>query len=632
MSRLCLFVKRAGRPLVVLAVLALGGGGQAEALAQGESKQKQFLAFDAQAKEVLGRMRLDEKIGQMIQPDQQFLKEPSDIGKYHLGSVLSGGGSGPKQKADYTLKGWTDLIDGYQKEALKTRLAIPLVYGIDAVHGNNNIPGATIFPHQIALGCTRNAALVQEVERITAEEVRAIGVNWDFAPCVAVPQDIRWGRTYEGFGEDPALVKDLGLAAVLGLQGKNLADKLSVLACAKHFIGDGGTLPDSGFANGRRGLDQGNTVVDEATLRRVHMPGYITTIHAGVATIMPSYSSWNGVKCSASKPLMTDLLKGELGFEGFLISDYNAIDQIGPDYKQDAAVSVNAGMDMIMCTDKYAVLFQNLKDLVGEGKIPQSRIDDAVIRILRVKFAMGLMDKDRSPLADRSLHDTFGSPAHRKVARQAVRESLVVLKNSKATLPMRKSAKIHLAGRGADSLGMQCGGWTIDWQGKMDNVIPGGTSILTGFKTVAGFDGHITSSVDGSGAKGADVGVVVIGEKPYAEMMGDSKDLTLAQEDIETVNRVKAAGIPVVVVVLSGRPLVLGAVLDQADAVVAAWLPGSEGAGVADVLLGDFTPTGKLSRSWPATMSQANQTIVSAGDHTDPRFPYGFGLSYDRSK
>ena len=600
----------------------------AQAQAPAESKQRQFLAFDAPVKELLDKMTLEEKIGQMIQPDQAFLKEPGDIAKYYLGSVLSGGGSGPKEKADYNLKGWTDLVDGYQKQALSTRLAIPLVYGIDAVHGNNNIPGAVIFPHQIGLGCSRDADLVQEVARVTAEEVRAIGVNWDFAPCVAVPQDERWGRTYEGFGEDPALVKELGLAAVRGLQGQDLAARLSVLACSKHFIGDGGTVPGSGMGGGKVSQDQGNTPVDKATLRRVHLAGYISTINAGVGTIMPSYSSWNGVKCSASKPLLTDLLKGELGFEGFLISDYNAIDQLGPDYKQDAMISVNAGMDMIMVTNRYVDLFNILKELVNEGKIPQSRIDDAVTRILRVKMAMGLMKPDYSPLADRDLHQTFGSPAHRAVARRAVRESLVLLKNEGDLLPLKKLARVHLAGRGVDSLGMQCGGWTIDWQGKMDNIVPGGITIAAGCKGVAGASAQFTQSLDGSGAKGADVGIVVIGEKPYAEFMGDSTDLALAPEDIEAVANVKKAGVPVVVVILSGRPLVLGPVLDQADAIVAAWLPGSEGDGVADVLFGDYAPTGKLSRSWPKATSQANQTIMTEGPTLDPQFAYGFGLTY----
>lgn len=595
---------------------------------QPESKQKVFLTFDAQAKEVLAKMTLDEKIGQMIQPDQSALKTPDDIEKYFLGSLLSGGGSGPKDKADYTLQGWTDMVDGYQKHALKTRLAIPLVYGVDAVHGHNNIPGAVVFPHDIGLGCTRDAALVQAIERATAEEVRATGINWVFAPCVAVPQDERWGRTYEGFSEDPELVKELGAAGVRGFQGTNLSDPLSVLACAKHFAGDGGTAYGSAHMHNNRGLDQGNTNVDEATLRRIHMAGYVSTIQAGVGTIMPSYSSWNGVKCSASHRLLTEILKQEMGFEGFLISDYNAIDQVGPDYKKDAEICINAGIDMVMLTDKYPVLFENLKALVNEQKIPMSRIDDAVTRILRVKFALGLMDKNRSPLADRALHQSFGSAAHRQIARQAVRESLVLLKNDHAALPLKKSARIHVSGHGADSPGIQCGGWTIDWQGKTDNLIPGSTTILAGIKAVASKEAKITFSIDGKGAEGADIAVVVIGEKPYAEWQGDSVDLSLTKEDIETVANVKKAGIPVVVVLLSGRPLLLGGVLEQADALVAAWLPGSEGAGVADILFGDAKPTGKLSRTWPRSMEQLPININTDPGQYDPLFKYGYGLSY----
>ena len=606
----------------------------ARAEPQGESQQKAFVAFDAPAKELLAKMTLDEKIGQMIQPDQGSLKDPGDIEKYFLGSLLSGGGSGPKNPQDYTLKGWTDMVDGYQRHALATRLAIPLVYGVDAVHGHNNIPGAVIFPHNIGLGCTRDADLVERIERVTAEEVRATGINWVFAPCVTVPQDERWGRTYEGFSEDPALVKELGAAAVRGFQGqqgeqvKNLSDPLSVLACAKHFAGDGGTAYGSAHANNNRGLDQGDTRVDEGTLRRIHMAGYVSTVQAGVGTIMPSYSSWNGVKCSASHRLLTEILKEEMGFEGFLISDYNAIDQITPDYKKDAEIAINAGIDMVMVTDKYPVLFDNLKQLAADGKVPMSRIDDAVTRILRVKFALGLMDKGRSPLADRALQESFGSAAHRQVARQAVRESLVLLKNDRSALPLKKSARIHVAGRGADSLGMQCGGWTRDWQGKMDNVVPGGTTILAGIKAAASKDANITYSLDGKGAEGADVGVVVIGEKPYAEGSGDSVDVSLDKEDVQTVTNMKKSGIPVVVVLLSGRPLLLGSVLDQADAFVAAWLPGSEGEGVADVLFGDAKPVGKLSRTWPRSMEQLPISINTDPAHYDPLFNYGYGLSY----
>jgi beta-glucosidase len=616
---------------VLVVAILVGLQSVAGQAAPAESRQKVFTGFDAQARELLARMTLEEKVGQMCQAEQATLKDPADIEKYYLGSLLSGGGSGPKRKEDYTPKGWTDLLDGYQKHALKTRLGIPLLYGIDAVHGHNNVPGAVIFPHNIGLGCTRNPELVEKIARVTAKEVRATGANWVFAPCVAVPRDVRWGRTYEGYSEDADVVKSLGAAAVRGLQGANLADQLSVLACAKHYVGDGGTTYGTGKAdNGPGLLDQGDTRLDEATLRRTHLPGYVSTVREGVGTIMPSYSSWNGVKCTASKHLLTKVLKEELGFEGFLISDYNAIDQLDKDYKKCIELAINAGIDMVMLTERHATFCKELKALVEEGKVSRSRIDDAVTRILRVKFALGLMDKRRSPLADRELHRSFGSAEHRALARQAVRESLVLLKNEKKTLPLPKTTgRIHVAGTAADDLGMQCGGWTIDWQGSPGNHVPGGTSILAAIKGSVSKDSRVTFSKDGSGAKGADMGIVVIGEKPYAEWKGDSSDLALTSEDVETVARMKAAGIPVVVILLSGRPMILGPVLDQADALIAAWLPGSEGQGIADVIFGDHKPTGKLSYSWPRSVTPLPKHEGDAG--YDPLFKLGHGLSYGDS-
>ncbi len=594
-----------------------------------DAGQKKFLAFNEAAKDLLVQMTLEEKIGQMCQPDQSALKDAADIEKYFLGSLLSGGGSGPKNKEDYTLKGWTDMVDGYQQHALKTRLAIPLLYGVDAVHGHNNVPGATIFPHNIGLGCSRDAALVEKIERATAEEVRATGINWVFAPCVTVPQDQRWGRTFEGYSESPDVVKELGAAAVRGFQTANLADPLSVVACAKHFIGDGGTAFGSGKGLKGQGLDQGDTRCDEATMWQIHLPGYLTAMGEGVATIMPSYSSWNGQKCTGRKLLLTDILKQSRGFEGFLISDYNAIDQLDPNYKECIAQAINAGIDMVMLTDHYADFCRMLQELVKEERVPMSRIDDAVTRILRVKFAAGLMDKDHPPQVDRSLQKKFGSPEHRALARQAVRESLVLLKNSKNVLPLSKTAtRIHVAGVGASNLGMQCGGWTINWQGSLKHEVPGGTTILDAIKDAASKDCKITYSADGTGAKGADVGVVVIGEKPYAEYEGDSADLALAPEEIQTVANMKKADMPIVVVLLSGRPVILGKILDQADALVAAWLPGSEGQGVADVLFGDSSPCGKLSYSWPRDAKQLPINVNTPG--ADPLFKFGFGLGYDK--
>jgi beta-glucosidase len=568
-------------------------------------------------------MTLAEKIGQMTQPDQEHIQDLTDIETYFVGSILSGGTSDPKE--GNSLQAWTDLYDRLQQHTTNTRLKIPILYGIDAVHGHNNVLGAVIFPQNIGMGCTRNAALVEKMERITAEEVRATGIQWAFAPCVTVPQDERWGRTYEGFSEDPQLVREMAGAAVRGFQGTDLANPLSILACAKHFIGDGGTA--FGSAQGGRGLDQGDTRVDEATLRRIHLQGYITAVQAGAGSIMPSYSSWNGVKVSGNKHLLTEILKQELGFQGFLISDYNAIDQVDKDYKKAIGISINAGMDMAMVPSKYKEFIASLTQLVGEGTVPMARIDDAVTRILRVKFAMGLMDQNRSQLADRGLHKTFGSAEHRQVAREAVRQSLVLLKNQNKVLPLKKAAgRIHVGGKSADDIGNQCGGWTIDWQGKSGDVTPGGTTVLAAIKQAASKGTQVTFSKDGTGAAGATVGVVVIGERPYAEGNGDRADLALAKEDVDAVANMKAAGIPVVVILYSGRPMILGNVLDQADAVVAAWLPGTEGEGIADVLFGDFKPTGKLSFAWPRSMAQVAK---HPGDKEyDPLFAFGYGLSY----
>ena len=611
--------------------------GLAPARAAPATRPAALTGHDARAQEIVADMTLAEKIGQMTQAEYGGLEDPADVENLFLGSVLSGGGDDPK--AGNSLAAWTDVYDAMQTRALTTRLKIPLLYGVDSVHGMNNVLGATIFPHNVGLGCTRDADLVEQIGRATAVETRATGIQWAFAPCIAVPQDIRWGRTYEGFSEDPKIVADLGAAAVRGLQGDGLGDPRGVLACAKHFLGDGGTRPDTGTQAGdadantssdanaltpknRKAvkLDQGDMRVPEATLRRIHLAPYPPALAAGVGSIMPSYSSWNGLKMSGNKHLLTDVLKDELGFDGFLISDYRAINQLDGDFKAAVKKSVNAGMDMAMQPSDYRAFITNLTQLVEAGEVPMARIDDAVTRILRVKLAMGLIDAPagRSQLADRSLWEEVGSAEHRELARRAVRESLVLLKNDGGALPITPAAKrIVVTGRGADDLGMQCGGWTIEWQGKAGQPIPGGTSILAAIKARAG-DGA-TVSPDGA----ADVTVIVIGETPYAEFNGDRADLSLGDEDVAAVKAAKASGGKVVVVLLSGRPMILGDVLDDADAVVAAWLPGSEGAGVADVLFGDAKPTGKLSFAWPRSMKQ-----VPHGSGGEPLFPLGFGLSY----
>ena len=593
-------------------------------------KPRPFSAYDAEAKALLAKMTLDEKVGQMTQAEMHQLVDIKDVETYFLGSILSGGDSDPKTNS---LADWTDTYDRLQTHALATRLKIPILYGVDAVHGHNNVIGATVFPHNVGLGATGNAKLVEEIGVATAKEVRATGIQWTFAPCVAVVRDERWGRTYESFGEDPKLVATLGEAAVRGLQGGDLANPERVLACAKHFIGDGGTTYGTGTVGieGQQGkfhpLDQGDTKLTEAELKRLHGEGYLTTIAAGVGSIMPSYNTWNGERCSGSKRLLTEILKGELKFEGFLISDYNAIDALPGDYRADIKQSINAGMDMVMVPSKYREFYTTLKDLVEKNEVPLARIDDAVLRILRVKVAMGMMKPGASQLADRKLQASFGSAAHRDLARRAVRESLVLLKNEKKALPIAKTAKkILVAGSNADDLGNQAGGWTITWQGQTGSATTAkGTTILAGIKAAVP-GAQVTYAKDGAGAAGADVAIVVVGETPYAEFKGDRDDLALSKEDQLAVANAKGAGVPVVLVVVSGRPLILGDALAQADAVVAAWLPGSEGAGVADVLFGDHKPNGKLSFSWPRSMAQIP---VNVGDATyDPLFKYGFGLTY----
>lgn len=567
---------------------------------------------EVRVEDLLSRMTLEEKIGQMAQADRGALQSESDIKTYFLGSILSGGGSAPSPNVPSE---WGDMYDRFQHLAMSTRLGIPIIYGIDAVHGHNNVYGATIFPHNIGMGCTGNPDLMEQAARATAEELAGTGLDWTFGPCIAVPRDERWGRTYEGFGETPELAVMMGAAAVRGFQGTELgASPTSVLACAKHFVGDGGTTG---------GHDQGNTEVDEQTLRQIHLPGYLAAIQAGAGSIMVSFSSWNGQKMHGNHYLLTEVLKGELGFDGFLVSDWAGIDQLPGDYRSDVEISINAGLDMIMVPDKYIQFINTLKDLVGRNRVPLARIDDAVRRILRIKFRMGLFEH---PYTDRSYTGSVGSAAHRQIARECVRQSLVLLKNQNQILPLSKSMnRIHVAGKSADNVGNQCGGWTISWQGSSGNITPGSTILQAIQNTITG-NTIITYSYTGANAAGADVGIVVIGETPYAEGQGDRSDLHLAPEDVAAIQNVKNAGVPVVAVLISGRPMIIEPVLELCDAFIAAWLPGTEGRGVADVIFGDYAPTGKLSHSWPRNMAQIP---VNAGDPVyDPLFPYGFGLTY----
>ncbi|WP_328475571.1 glycoside hydrolase family 3 C-terminal domain-containing protein [Actinoplanes sp. NBC_00393] len=559
--------------------------------------------------DLLGRMTLDDKLGQMLQAERAKVS-PAQLTQSRLGSVLSGGGSAPSPN---TPAGWADMYDAYQRAALATPLQIPMIYGIDAVHGNNNVYGSTIFPHNIGLGATRDAGLAERIGRATADEVTGSGLDWTFAPCVCVARDDRWGRTYESFGEDPALVTTM-TSVIDGLQD----GPAPVLATAKHYLGDGGTTG---------GVDQGNTQLSEAELRAIHLPPFRAAVERGVGSVMISFSSWNGLKLHAHQYLITDVLKGELGFTGFTVSDWAAVDQIDgrPGFTQaEVVTAVNAGLDMLMVPEDWQTFLGHLRAAASAGQIPISRIDDANRRILTKKFEYGLFE---NPYADRSYATTVGSTTHRALAREAVRKSQVLLKNSGNVLPLAKTGgKIFVAGKNADDIGNQSGGWTLSWQGASGNTVPG-TTILQGIRAAAGSGSTVTYSRDGSGIDGTyRAAVAVIGETPYAEGEGDRPNgFGLDSADQAVLTRLRAAGVPVIVVLVSGRPLDIAGQIGNWDALLAAWLPGSEGAGVADVLFGDYAPTGRLPVTWPAS---AGQEPINQGDGKTGLFAYGYGLSY----
>ena len=557
----------------------------------------------------LEQMTLDEKIGQMTQVNHRALISESDIADYALGSLLAGGGGSPL--TGNTPRDWADMVDRYQAAATSTRLGIPIIFGIDAVHGHNNVVGATIFPHNIGLGATRNPELVRAVGEITAKEVYATGIPWSFSPCLCVARDERWGRTYESFGEDPAIASMM-TSYIDGLQGTDLAAPDTILATAKHWVGDGGTIG---------GIDQGDTRVDEETLRAIHVAPYVEAIERGVGAVMPSFSSWNGEKLHGHEYLLSDVLRTELGFDGFIISDWAGIDQLPGDYASDVRDAINAGIDMVMVPDDYPRFIDTLRGEIEADNIPLERIDEAVTRILEAKFALGLFEQ---PFADRGAIDDIGSAAHREVARQAVRESLVLLEND-GVLPLPKEdVDILVAGGNAHDIGNQSGGWTITWQGQSGDITPG-TTILEAIEATAGPNTSVTFDEQASGELGADLGVVVVGEQPYAEGQGDDLLLRLSDRDLETAEAVCSA-MPCVVVLVSGRPMIITDLLPTTNAFVAAWLPGTEGQGVADVLFGDADFSGTLPMSWPR---EVQQLPINVGDaEYDPLFPYGYGLTY----
>ncbi|MGW7264990.1 glycoside hydrolase family 3 N-terminal domain-containing protein [Streptomyces sp. NPDC054842] len=576
--------------------------------------QDPSLPVPARVDDLLGRMTLDDKLGQMTQIEKDALVPVSDLATHRIGSVLSGGDSTVSPNNAQT---WADTYDALQRTALGTPLGIPLIHGIDAVHGHNAVRGATVFPHNIGLGATRDPALVRRVGRAVAEEVAGTGIDWDFAPCLCVARDDRWGRTYESFGEKPELPAAMA-TLVTGLQGETLgAGPASVLATAKHYIGDGGTTG---------GVDQGDTRISEAELRAVHLPPFQEAVRRGVGAVMLTYSSWNGVRAHGDKYLVTDVLKGELGFSGFVVSDWAAVDQLDGQTGftgAEIAKAVNAGVDMVMVPHDYGKFLTLLRGEVTAGRIPQARVDDANRRILTKKFQLGLFEK---PFTDRSLTPGVGSAAHRALAREAVRASQVLLKNEGGVLPLPRTAKVFVAGKSADDIGNQSGGWTVGWQGR-SGAVTDGTTVLQGVRAAVTDPSRVTYDRYGNGIDATyTAAVAVVGETPYAEGRGDRPGgLGLDQEDLATLGRLKASGVPVVTVLVSGRPLDIASQLTDWQALLAAWLPGTEGAGVADVLFGAYAPTGKLPVTW---MRSASQQPVNDGDGKVPLFPYGYGLTY----
>lgn len=593
-------------------------------------------ALEQRISALMATMTLEEKVGQIIQGDIDSIT-PDEVRKYRLGSILAGGGSDPGKQYNAPPKAWLDLSDAYWEASMDTRgggKAIPIIWGIDAMHGQSNIIGATLFPHNIGLGATRNPELLREIARITAAETRATGMEWTFAPTVAVPQDDRWGRSYEGYSENPELVAALAGVFVEGLQGKpGDADFLGdtrVMSTIKHFLGDGGTTD---------GKDQGDTDVSEAQLRDIHAAGYVPGIAAGAQGVMASFNSFHGEKLHGYKPLLTDVLKQRMNFGGFIVGDWNGHGQIRGCSNTDCAQTFNAGLDMAMAPDSWKGLYESTLAHVKDGSIPMARLDDAVHRILLVKFRMGLFEKPKP--SERALGGKFellGSAEHRAVARQAVRESLVLLKNQGGLLPLSPKTKLLVAGDGADNLTKQTGGWTLTWQGDGTTRadFPNADSIWEGLQAqVKAAGGKAELAIDGKYQSKPDVAVVVFGEEPYAEFQGDLPNLMFKggkSGDLELIQRLKAEGIPVVALFLSGRPLWMNREINAADAFVAAWLPGSEGAGIADVLLRDGKGKvqhdfhGKLSFSWPRRADQYQNNVGQPG--YDPLFAYGFGLGY----
>jgi beta-glucosidase len=592
------------------------------------SKTQQPVSPEVETKidALLAQMTLEEKVGQMAQAEKNSIT-PAEVTAYSIGSVLSGGGGNPEPN---TPENWHGLVSGYLQAARESRLGIPLIYGVDAVHGHNNVVNAVIFPHNIGLGATRDPEIVEKIGHATAKEILATAAQWNFAPAVSVPQDIRWGRTYEGYSEDTALVTEMALAYLKGLQAPTESGEW-VLPSVKHFVGDGGTDWGSSkpmeWASGDNWqgptdvfkIDQGDMTVDEETVRQVHLAPYVAAVESGVLNIMVSFSSWNGTKMHAHRYLLTDVLKGEYGFEGFLVSDWMAINQIHEDFYTCVVESINAGLDMIMVPFDFKQFIEATLSAVQKGDIPQERIDDAVRRILRAKFALGLFEQAELPAYQEGV---LGAEAHRQIAAEAVKKSLVLLKNEGNALPLQADAPVLVAGEAADDIGLACGGWTISWQGG-SGPITQGTSLLSGLKAIGG--DAVIYQANGEFGEKSTTGVVVVAENPYAEGMGDNGSLSLTDDQRALIQRTREHVDKLVLVVYSGRPIIISDVVDLCDAIVAAWLPGSEAAAIAEVLYGQQAFTGKLSFSWPRSIEQIPLSALKASE-TPPQWAFGHGL------
>jgi beta-glucosidase len=584
------------------------------------------LPDEVRISDLLSRMTVREKIGQMALVEKNSLIKPEDLVDYNIGALLSSAGSKP---ATNTSEGWTELVDGYKAEALKTRLHIPILYGVDAVHGHGNLPGATIFPHDLALGATNDPKLVNAIAKATAEEVTATGINWSYSPNLDIPTDIRWGRVYEAFSDNPDIVASLGSAYVSGLQQKTdsaLNSRVAILATAKHYIGAGSMLWNTS-SNKNYHIDQGTAPIDENALRNIYLPPFKSAIDAGALSVMVGLQSWGNTKLSAEYHLITDVLKHDLGFSGFVVSDWYSVYEIpGGDFVA-AIRGINAGVDMVMLPFDYKSFVRNVSVAYSLGFISSDRIDDANRRILRAKFAARLFDANNMATTSQT---AVGSVEHRALARKAVAESLVLLKNENI-LPLKKDhQRILVAGSSADNIGRQSGAWTFEWQGIDGNWLPGATSILSGIKSVVGPSTKILYNATATFATSttlADVGIAVVGEAPYAEGWGDNASPRLSDDDIATINKLKTLAKKVVVVLVSGRPLIITDQIKDWDALVVAWLPGSEGAGVADGLFGSTPFTGTLPISWPASLAQLPVKFPGkTADGTELLFKQGYSF------